>query len=46
MGIIFWSLILIVSLAVLIKSADKFTESAENIGLFFGMKLEKKKLWF
>ncbi len=37
MEIIFWSVILIASLAVLVKSADAFTAAAEGIGLFFGM---------
>lgn len=33
--ILLWSLIFIISLAVLIKSSDFFTESAEVLGLFF-----------
>ncbi len=37
MGIIFWIIIFIVSLAVLVKSSDYFTESAEKIGLYFGL---------
>jgi cation:H+ antiporter len=37
MGILFWSLIFVVSLVVLIKSSDYFILSAEKIGLFFGL---------
>jgi cation:H+ antiporter len=33
MGIIFWISILILSLAVLVKSSDEFTKAAEKIGL-------------
>lgn len=33
----FWIIVLIISLAALIKASDYFTESAEKIGLFFGM---------
>ena len=35
--LILWLLILIVSLFVLIKASDYFTDSAERIGIFFGM---------
>jgi cation:H+ antiporter len=34
---ILWIIIFIVSLAVLVKSSDYFTESAEKIGLYFGL---------
>jgi len=37
MDILMWSAILVLSLAWLIKSADIFTESAEKIGLYFGL---------
>ena len=37
MEIIFWSVILVLSLTALVKSADAFTDAAEQIGLFFGM---------
>lgn len=37
MGIFFWVLIFVVSLAVLIKSSDYFIYSSEIIGLFFGL---------
>jgi len=36
-GMFFWIAIFIISLAVLIKASDYFTESAEKIGIFFGM---------
>jgi len=32
---LFWIIIFVISIAVLIKSADYFTDSAEKIGLFF-----------
>ncbi|PIW36561.1 MAG: conjugal transfer protein TraR [Candidatus Kerfeldbacteria bacterium CG15_BIG_FIL_POST_REV_8_21_14_020_45_12] len=35
--IIFWFIVLIISLIVLVKSADYFTEYSEKIGLAFGM---------
>ncbi|NQU98584.1 calcium/sodium antiporter [Candidatus Woesearchaeota archaeon] len=37
MALLLWIIILIVALFVLIKSADYFTDSAEKIGLYFGM---------
>ncbi len=37
MTIFIWVLIFIVSLAVLVKAADYFTDSAEAIGSFFGL---------
>lgn len=37
MALALWIIVFIVSLAVLIKSADYFTESAEKIGLALGM---------
>lgn len=37
MELVFWSIVFIVSLAILIKSSDYFTESAEKIGISFGM---------
>lgn len=37
MELLIWIVIFIVSLAVLIKASDYFTESAEKIGLFFGL---------
>lgn len=37
LGLVFWIVIFAFSLFVLVKSADYFTDSAENIGLFFGM---------
>ena len=36
-SLFFWIIVLIISLAALIKASDYFTESAEKIGLFFGM---------
>lgn len=36
--ILLYSLIFVASLALLVKSSDFFTEAAEKIGLFFGMK--------
>lgn len=35
--VLLWSIIFIISLAVLIKSSDYFTHAAEKIGLYFGM---------
>lgn len=37
MQLIFWILIFLVSLFVLVKASDYFTESAENIGIHFGI---------
>lgn len=37
MDLFFWSIVFIVSLAVLVKSADYFTDSAEKIGLYLGL---------
>jgi cation:H+ antiporter len=37
LDILLWAIILAVSLFVLIKASQYFTESAEKIGLFFGM---------
>ncbi len=37
MQILFWSVIFIVALAILIKSADYFTDAAEKIGLHYGI---------
>jgi len=34
MGIIFWAIVLIISLAILVKSSDLFTITAERIGLY------------
>lgn len=36
-GLLFWSVVLIVSLFALVKASDYFTESAEKIGLYFGL---------
>lgn len=36
-SLLFWGLVLIISLAVLIKSSDYFTEAAEKVGIFFGL---------
>ncbi len=35
--IIFWSIILIASIIILVKSSDYFTESAERIGMYLGI---------
>ena len=37
MELLGWIAVLVVSLAILVKSADFFTEAAERIGLFFGL---------
>ncbi|MBT4723175.1 calcium/sodium antiporter [Candidatus Falkowbacteria bacterium] len=37
MEILFWAVIFIVSIAVLIKASDFFTDSAEKIGIAFGI---------
>jgi len=37
MGIIFWIVVFVISLAVLLKSSNYFTEAAEKIGLKLGM---------
>lgn len=37
MELVFWAVVFVISLAILIKSSDWFTESAEKIGLSFGM---------
>lgn len=37
MEVLFWSVVFIISLVVLVKSADWFTESAERIGLGLGL---------
>lgn len=37
--LIIWLIVLIVSMVVLIKSSDYFTDSAEKIGFYFGMPL-------
>ena len=37
MGILFWVVIFIISLVVLIKASDYFTDSAEKIGIAFGI---------
>lgn len=37
LDILLWTIVLIISLAVLIKAADYFTQSSEKIGLFFGL---------
>ncbi|MBL4644543.1 MAG: calcium/sodium antiporter [Candidatus Pacebacteria bacterium] len=37
MELLFWSFILLVALAALVKSADFFTVAAERLGLFFGL---------
>ncbi|MCH2189098.1 calcium/sodium antiporter [Candidatus Gracilibacteria bacterium] len=37
MQLLLWSLALMVSLTVLVKSADYFTQGAENIGKYFGL---------
>ncbi len=37
MELLFWTIIFIVSLFLLIKSSDYFTDSAERIGLHFGL---------
>lgn len=37
MDILIWGAVLLVSLFVLVKSADYFTIGAENFGLYFGM---------
>jgi cation:H+ antiporter len=36
-SLILWMGIFILSLAILIKAADKFTEASEKIGIFFGL---------
>lgn len=35
MSLLFWIIILVVSLAVLVKAADFFTDASEKVGLFF-----------
>jgi len=35
--VVFWTIIFIISLAVLIKASDYFTGAAEKIGLYFGL---------
>jgi len=37
MELLLWGLVLVVSLAVLVKAADVFTVAAEKLGLFFGL---------
>jgi cation:H+ antiporter len=37
MGILFWVVIFIISLVVLVKASDYFTDSAEKIGIAFGI---------
>lgn len=37
MGILFWGLIFVVSIAVLIKAADWFTEGSEKLGISLGI---------
>ncbi|MCH8986909.1 sodium:calcium antiporter, partial [Patescibacteria group bacterium] len=37
MEIFIWVIIFVISIVVLVKSADYFTDSAEKIGLFFGL---------
>lgn len=37
MEILFWSVLFVISIGVLIKSADYFTDSAERIGLLLGL---------
>jgi|FLOH01.1.fsa_nt_gi cation:H+ antiporter len=36
-GLVIWVIVLIVSLFILIKAADYFTDSAEKLGLYFGL---------
>ncbi|MGC9514813.1 sodium:calcium antiporter, partial [Methanocrinis sp.] len=35
--ILFWALVFVASLAVLVKASDRFTDSAERIGISFGI---------
>jgi len=37
MLVLFWTALFIASLFVLIKSSDYFTDSAEKVGLYFGL---------
>jgi cation:H+ antiporter len=37
MGLLFWIIVFIISLAVLVKSSDIFIDSSEKIGLFLGL---------
>ena len=36
-SLLFWGLVFVISLAILIKSSDKFTESAEKLGISIGL---------
>ncbi|MFA5580282.1 MAG: sodium:calcium antiporter, partial [Methanothrix sp.] len=35
--VLFWALVFVASLAVLVKASDYFTDSAERIGISFGI---------
>jgi len=37
LSVLLWALIFIVSLALLVKASDVFTDSAERIGIGFGI---------